>query len=237
MKKEAVVHKIEYVKKKKEASPAGPQEETPAKTETQEREAQPTLVEAAPESVILSKDVKTHLTEEEIARKGFTSSYPWEDKQADCLVIACSDQRFRLQSLDFVKHLGFNNPHVIQFPSGLAAAHPLISVFGFLSKAVDKLLDKAIEATGAKDIICIAHEDCAAYKLEKVKLIDTTLRKFSGKSVRDIQFEHLQKAARRLQLALRGINVRTFYADVVESGSESHVNFKEIPLSSKKRKG
>lgn len=172
----------------------------------------------------------------DLLEEGFTSPVPWRDTPADCLVIACSDQRFQPQTGDFVRRLGFDNPHVIQFPAGLAAAHPLISAFGFLSKAVDKLLEKAIEATGAREILCIAHEDCAAYRLENVKFLDTTLRKVSGKSVRDLQIDHLRKAARRLQLSLRGTTVRTFFADLDETGAEPRVTFKEIPLDSKQRK-
>ena len=107
---------------------------------------------------------------------------------------------------------------------------PLIATFGFLSKAVDRLLEKAVRHTGVTDIVCIAHEDCGGYKAEHVKLVDTAFRRAAGDSIRDLQIDHLRKAARRLQLGLRGTRVRAFYADVTEAASQQHVRFTEVSL-------
>lgn len=177
------------------------------------------------------------LTEDELRENGFTSSVPWKDEDPDCLVIACSDHRFQIQTLDLIHRLGFASPHIVQFPSGITLSLPLIAASGFLSRAADKLVERIIEAKDIKDILCIAHEDCGAYTSEKFKLLDFAIRRLSGKPIRDIQIEHLQKAARRLRHFLRGVTVRAFFADVV-GGQESqqHVNFKEIHLHRPGRK-
>jgi hypothetical protein len=167
---------------------------------------------------------------DQLAGEGASSAIPYEDHAADCVVICCSDHRFREPSLELVRRLGFSHPHMIQIPGGVAISLPLIAAVGFLSKAVDKLMEKAIRHTGVNDVICIAHEDCGGYKAENVKLIDTVVRKATGESVRDMQIEHLRKACRRLQLGLRGMTVRAFFADVVEEGPSPHVSFREVSL-------
>lgn len=177
------------------------------------------------------------LTEEELREKGFTSSVPWEDEEPDCLGIACSDHRFRFQTLELLRRLGFTNPHMVQFPSGITLSLPLVAATGFLSKAADKFVERIIDSKGITDVICISHEHCGAYGLEKIKLLNFATRRFSGKSIRDIQIDHLRKAGRRLQTTLRGIRVRAFFADVVGADSgEQHVNFKEISLHRPGRK-
>jgi len=54
------------------------------------------------------------------------------------------------------------------------------------------------------------------------------IKQFTGKTVHDLQCEHLSQAARRLHLGLRGVRVRTFFANVVAEGNESRVRFEEI---------
>jgi carbonic anhydrase len=107
---------------------------------------------------------------------------------------------------------------------------PLLAAFGFLSKAVDRIVEKALEATGVEHVICIAHEDCAGYKAENVRFLDTAVRKVTGGSIRDTQIAHLRKAARRLQLGLRGMTVRAFFADVSDT-ADPRVTFKEIDIT------
>jgi carbonic anhydrase len=158
----------------------------------------------------------------------YTTSLPWEDVAADCLVITCSDHRFRKHVGELVEALGYKTPHVLSFPSGIAITHPLVSALGFLSKAIDKLVEKAISVTGAKEVVCIAHEDCGVYGADKIKLVDMAARHLRGKSIRDIQLDHVMRSTKRLQAALRRSSVRAFYADVEKNGSAQKVTFKPI---------
>ena len=163
-----------------------------------------------------------------LAEGGFTSTIAWENEQADCLVVMCSDHRFRRQALEFVQSLGYQNPHVLSLPGGVAIMHSMVAAIGFLSKAAGRLVAKALELTGARDVICIAHEDCGAYKAGKVELVGKVTRRLAGSSLQEIQRDHLLKAARTIQFSLDGVNVRTFYADVV--GEDSRVHFSEVVL-------
>ena len=161
----------------------------------------------------------------------FTSSFPWDDVAADCIVIACSDHRFRKQTGEFLEHLGYKTPHVIMFPAGPALLHPLTAVMGVFTKAVDHLLEKAIAAakphgsTEPTDVVCISHERCAAYKAGGVKLIDLASRHLIGKSVKDLQIEHLKKTARRVSSTFGNVRVKAYVAEVVDDKS---VHFKHI---------
>ena len=163
--------------------------------------------------------------------KEFRSIIPWVSTAADCIVLSCSDHRFEKQIEELITHLGFKYPHIIQFPSGPAAAIPLISAFGFLAKAIDKLMEKAMELTHVKTIICVAHEDCGGYKAGNIKLLDYSVRKLSGKSVQEIQIDHLQKAASRFEKTLHGMEVMAFFAGVTEEQENKQlVVFKEVPI-------
>ena len=162
---------------------------------------------------------------------GFSAPTVWVDAPADCLVITCSDHRFRRQVDEFIKALGYKQPHVLSFPSGVALAHPLISTLGFLTKGIDKLLEKSLDVTHVKEVVCIAHEDCGVYGAGKIKLVDTLSRKFRGKPIRDIQCDHLSRSVARLKSAFRGVRVRAFYADVDSNGSASKVTFREIEVA------
>jgi hypothetical protein len=182
------------------------------------------------EEEILLGDEEATAPDSRAARGVFTSPTPYRDEKADCLVISCSDRRFRLHTIRLVKHLGFSRPEMIQIPGGIAVSLPLLAAFGFLSKAVDRILEKAVESTGVNEVICIAHEDCGGYRAENVKFLDTAVRRVTGDSVRDTQIGHLRKAARRLQMGLRQVTVRAFFADVQGEGGEAQVIFEEIPL-------
>lgn len=161
----------------------------------------------------------------------FTSSFPWGDVDADCVVIACSDHRFRKQTDEFLEHLGYKTPHVIKFPAGPALLHPLTTVMGFFTKAADQLLEKAIAAAKSRDsdepmdLVCISHERCAAYKAGGVKLIDLASRHLIGKSVKDLQIEHLKKTAKRISSTFGNVSVKAYMAEVVDDKS---VHFKHI---------
>jgi hypothetical protein len=165
----------------------------------------------------------------ESAVEGFVSDSPWQDIRPDCLVVCCSDHRFEAQTRDLVRHLNFSQPHVLQIPSGAALTLPLASAFNFLSKALDKIIERVVEMKQIQEVILVGHQDCGAYKTERVPLIATMVKRLTGKSVQDIQRDHLGQAARRIRTGIRDVNVRAFFADVVGEGSERRVRFVEIP--------
>ena len=155
----------------------------------------------------------------------FTSTALFVDRPADCIVIACSDHRFRVQIDELVEHLGFKVPHFIKFPAGPVLAHPLVASMGFLTKAVDALLEKAIDAAGVKHVICITHDGCSAYR--SGKLLGMVSKQLTGMSMRELQEEHLRKTASRLEKAFRGVDVKAFIAEVED---DSTVHFHNIAV-------
>jgi hypothetical protein len=161
-----------------------------------------------------------------VASAGYTSSIPWTDTEADCVVICCSDSRFGQQNEEFVKSLGFSQPHFMQVPSGVAVFASLVAAAGFLHKGMGLLLKKAIELTGVETVICIGHEDCGSYRTGKFKIVQAVARRLSDKPVREIQHDHLRKAGRTIARQLgRNVEVRVFYADLVQDGAGSHVKY------------
>ena len=160
----------------------------------------------------------------------FVSHTKWVDDEPDCLVVCCSDHRFEEQTRELAHHLGFTRPHTIQLPSGPSLALTLVASFGFLSKAMDKIVEKAVEMkqATAKEIICVAHHDCGAYKsIGKVPILTFTVRRLTGGSVHDLQREHLVKAARKIAHATH-MPVRAFFADVVDEADGKQVRFTEV---------
>jgi hypothetical protein len=160
----------------------------------------------------------------------FTSDIPWKNLEPDCLVICCSDHRFEEQTRDFLHHLGYERPHMLQMPSGPTMALPLVSAFGFLSKAIDKIIEKIVELKHVKAIICISHHDCGAYKVGNVHLVDTAVERLVGRSVVDLQRKHLADAARRIKLSVRNAGVRAFFAGITGEGDKARVTFLEVPV-------
>src|SRR5262245_30490813 len=159
----------------------------------------------------------------------FSSQIPWEDSEPDCLIVCCSDHRFERQTRDLASHLNFKKPHVLQFPSGAVLSLPLISSINFLSKAADRLIERVVEMKRVRDIILVAHHDCGAYKAERVPLLNNLIQRYTGKTIHDLQREHLMQAARRLRLGLRGVRVRAFFADVASAENQQLVRFTEVP--------
>jgi hypothetical protein len=159
----------------------------------------------------------------------FTSSIPWTDTAADCVVVCCSDPRFEQQNEDFVKALGFSQPHFMQIPSGVAVFASLVAAAGFLHKGMGLLLKKAIDLTGVETVVCIGHEDCGGYKVGKFKIVQAVSQRLADKPVREIQFDHLNKAGRTISRQLgRGIDVRVYYADVVQNASGDQVKYSPV---------
>jgi len=163
------------------------------------------------------------------ASAGYTSSIPWKDTEADCVVICCSDSRFEQQNEDFVKSLGFSQPHFMQVPSGVAVFASLVAAAGFLHKGMGLLLKKAIELTGVRTVICIGHDDCGGYRAGKLRIVQAVARRLADKPVREIQHDHLRKAGRTIARQLgRNIEVRAFYADLVRGDAGAHVKYVHV---------
>jgi carbonic anhydrase len=159
----------------------------------------------------------------------FTSTVPWEDTDADCVVICCSDPRFEQQNEELVNSLGFSQPHFIQIPAGLAVFTSLVAAASFLHKGMGLLLKKAIERTGAETVIGIGHEDCGGYQAGKHQVVQAVARRLSGKPVREIQLDHLKKAGRTISRQLGDeVDVRVFYADVVKQADGDRVKFSAV---------
>ena len=158
---------------------------------------------------------------------GFVSQVAWLDTPPDCLVICCSDHRFEQQTRDLVRQLGFKQPHVVQLPSGATMTLPLVSAFGFMSKAVDKIVEGVVDMKHLDVVLCVGHSECGAYKAAKHPLIGTAL-KFYGKTVVELQHSHLAQAAKRMRHVLRGVTVRAFFADVISEGGVKKVKFEEV---------
>src|SRR5215468_6634878 len=115
--------------------------------------------------------------------QSFVSEIPWENTEPDCLFVCCSDHRFERQIRDLARLLNFRNPHVLQVPSGAVLSLPLAAAFNFLSKAVDKIIERVVVAKQVRDIVLVGHEDCGAYKIERMSLVATALKRFTGKTV------------------------------------------------------
>ena len=162
--------------------------------------------------------------------ESFTSSIEWRNTEPDCLIVCCSDHRFEKQTRDLAAHLNFQNPHVLQMPSGAVLTLPLTAAINFLSKAADRIIERIVEMKRVKEVILVAHHDCGAYKTEKITLVSTLVKKYTGRTVTQVQREHLVQAAHRMHLGLRGVRVRAFYASVVSEGSRSSVRFEELPV-------
>ena len=99
------------------------------------------------------------------------------------------------------------------------------------------LLKKAIDLTGAETVICIGHEDCGGYKAGKYQIVQAVSRRLAGKPVRDIQHDHLRKAGKTISRQFGGnVEVRVFYADVVQERKGDRVKFVHVETFGTKRK-
>src|SRR3989338_10854746 len=160
----------------------------------------------------------------------FVGSAAWKDSHPDCLLICCSDHRYEGSVRELANHLGFSHPHVIQFPGGASLVAPLAATLVFLPKAIETLVERAVTMKGFTNIVIVGHQDCGAYKESSKPIIDRALKFLTrGKSVHDLQLEHLLKAARQIKLASRNASVKVFFAEIVGDG-EQHIKFSEVPM-------
>jgi len=132
--------------------------------------------------------------------------------------------------------LGYTMPHFIQVPGGPASLYGLAAVSGFLTKAMGAFVDKAVDLLGVKELILIAHEDCGAYKAGRVEVLAQLTRRLSGKNMKNVQIEHLQKGARDLQArAGHGIEVLAFYGSILDNGSFKQIRYEPVDFASRVR--
>jgi len=198
--------------------------------------AKPTEVSARTTAPAQSPVDHGPLTEQQVL-EGYTSPTPWKNDEADCVVICCSDQCFTKQSEDFIDALGYSHPYFLQIPSGVAVFASLVAAANFLHKGMGLLLKKAIDLTGAETVICIGHEDCGGYKAGKYQIVQAVSRRLAGKPVREIQHEHLRKAGKTISRQFGGnVEVRVFYADVVQVQEGDRVKFVHVETFGAKRK-
>lgn len=163
------------------------------------------------------------------ADTGYTSTIPWTDAPADCVVICCSDPRFEKQHEEFVGTLGFSQPHFIQVPSGAAVLASAVAAADSLPEAMGLLLNKAIDLTRVRTVICIGHEDCGGYRAGKVEIVQAAAEPSSRKSIREIQHDHLREAGREVARRLGAdVEVRVYYADVVRGPGADRVRFVDV---------
>jgi carbonic anhydrase len=161
------------------------------------------------------------------ATSEFTSTIPFADDEPDCLVISCSDHRFREQVRELLAALGLKRPHLIAVPGGVLLSSPLLSAVPYLSKTLDHLIERIVDAKALQEIVCIGHQGCGVYKAGKHKLLDLAVQRLVGRSTTELHIEHLSKAARRLRQTLPRVRVRAYLAEIVEQGSERSVRFRQ----------
>ena len=70
---------------------------------------------------------------------------------------------------------------------------------------------KWVELTEVTTVICIGHENCGGYRAGRTSIVQAVSRRFSHKSVRELQLDHLQKSDRTISRQLgRDVSVRFF---------------------------
>jgi len=151
-------------------------------------------------------------TSSDVVSQEFTSVVPFTEEWGDTLVLYCTDPRYRRQTHEFLHHhLGLQNPAVITIPGGVA---PLLPLVGFAHKLAKGWLDLLFQHHRPSRIVCVAHEDCAAYKVGKHQVINAVVQHLTGGTVHDLQRKHLHDARITLQTWFHGVIVEIYFAEV-----------------------
>ena len=169
------------------------------------------------------------LAEETLESPGIVSTIPYTGEIGDTLVIYCTDPRFRQQTHELLhEYLGLRNPLVITVPGGVSLFLPLV---GMAFKPMKPLLDLIVRMLKPRRIVCVAHEDCAAYHQagSKNPVLNAIIHG-TREAVHDIQHRHLRNARSTFHVWYPGIAVEVYYADIApEAGDGSrHVVFTKI---------
>jgi Putative carbonic anhydrase len=135
----------------------------------------------------------------------YRSQFPWVAEPSRVLVIACSDGRWRAQTLDFVTNeLGLDaHFHMVEVPGGVEPLTLLDLVpkdFNFLRRRVDML----VQLHRIRRIILVAHQDCGWYLQRKIGPMRVDLR---SRQLADLK--HVRARARDL---FGDVAVETYYA-------------------------
>lgn len=145
----------------------------------------------------------------------FVSDVPFEADRIGAAAVYCSDGRFGEQMDDFLHHaLELPRYDRVAIPGGagcLAGYHAAIREEG----ALDRQLRMLIKVHGLREIVLIAHQDCAFY---------STVR-WRNQSLEKQQIEDLSKAALRIR-KFAAVDVNGFFARKVDG----RVQFEPVKL-------
>jgi len=157
----------------------------------------------------------------------FKSSVPYATERGDTFVICCVDSRFSRQTEEFLReHLKLEQPTVMAIPGSAA---PLLPLVGFAHKLVKGWLDTLLGKIRPKRIICIAHEDCAAYQMTGNAILNFMFQHTTGGTVQDLQRKHLKDAKVTFETWFPGVAVDIYYAEVVaEPDGSKRVTFNNV---------
>ncbi len=150
----------------------------------------------------------------------FESSVPYTGEWGDALVIYCTDPRYRRQTHELLHdQLGLQHPAVITVPGGVAVLLPLV---GIAHKLVKGWLDLLFAKHRPRRIVCVAHQDCAAYGAAKHPVLNFLVKAATGHAMADLQQQHLRQAQTTLATWFPGIPVETYFAEVKAEPDGSH---------------
>lgn len=129
------------------------------------------------------------------------------------LVIACSDGRWRSQTLDFVTNELRLDPHfhMVEVPGGVEPLTLLDLVpkdFNFLRRRVDML----VQLHRIRRIILVAHQDCGWYLQRKIGPVSADIR-----SRQTADLRHVRARARDL---FGDVAVEAYYARLDSGASQ-----------------
>jgi len=151
----------------------------------------------------------------------YKSQLPWVAEPSRVMVIACSDGRWRSQTLDFVTNELRLDPHfhMVEVPGGIEPLTLLDLVpkdFNFLRRRVHML----VQLHSIRRLILIAHQDCGWYLQRKIGPPTTDIR---PRQIADLR--HVRARARDL---FGDVTVETYFASLDRDGGSSRVVFEAV---------
>ena len=163
----------------------------------------------------------------EAPRADWKSSIPYKEERGDTFVICCVDPRFSRETEEFLaEHLKLEHPTVMAIPGSAA---PLLPLVGFAHKLVKGWLDTLLGKIRPKRIVCIAHEDCAAYQTTGNAILNFMFQTATHGTVQDLQRKHLKDAKVTFETWFHGVAVDIYYAEVTsEPDGSKRVTFNKV---------
>ena len=148
---------------------------------------------------------------EKVETAEFVSDIPFDGQRIGAAAVYCSDGRYGEQMDDFLHHsLGLPRYDRVAIPGGgacLCGYPAAIREEG----ALDRQLRLLIKVHGLRQIVLIAHQDCAFY---------STIR-WRNSSLEKQQFEDLAKAARRIRKFAFFLDINAYFAQIRGNGGLS----------------